>query len=490
MKIEWTHLMLYEQLADDMGKALDTGVWRPGERLPSIRQTADSRRLSISTVKRAYLLLESRGRVEARPQAGYFVRAAKRTSTADLPLTQSMPEPIGRDVDVARRVLSTLQAIQCCDAVPLGSPYPDATLFPWRRVSQHLNSIVKRFESWSAVNDIPPGNSELMRQIARRHTQNGLDIAAQDVIVTIGATEAINLSLQAVAKPGDTIAVESPSYYAMLQAIERNGMRAVELPTHPDFGLDIEALEEAMKRQRIDACLSMPNFHNPLGFEMPEQRKRQLVDLATRHDMPIIENGVYNELHFADRAPVTLKSFDKSGIVLFCGSFSKSLTAGVRIGWTLPGRYHEELLKLKFLNTMATPAIPQIAIAEYLAQGGWDHHLRGVRSALSQRADILSSMVRRFFPKGTRMSTPRGGYHLWLELPVGVNSFDLQASAMERGITLAPGELFSNADMYSNFIRLNFSHDWTPKVETAVRTLGALACTAAERVMRQNEKTQ
>jgi DNA-binding transcriptional MocR family regulator len=467
---------IYEQLANDFGKAVDDGVLKPGDRLPSIRQTADAHRLSITTVKRAYILLESRGLVEARPQAGYFVCSTKHTLAIAAPsLTISMPEPVGNKVDVARHVLTTFQAIASHNAIPLGSPYPDPALFPWRRISQHSNAITKRFDNWSAVNDIPPGHPDLIRQIARRHLQNGLHVAPEDIVVTIGATEAINLCLQAVAKPGDTIAIESPSYYAMLQAIERNGMRAVELPTHPEEGIDLAALEALVCRQRIDACLTMPNFQNPLGFEMSDANKKSLVDLAVRYNMPLIENGVYNEFHYRDSPPTTLKCHDTTGIVLFCGSFSKSLTAGVRVGWALPGRYRQEVEKLKFLNTLATPAIPQLAIAEFLSHDGWDHHLRSMRQTLAQRADIMRSMVGRFFPEGTRMSRPKGGYLLWLEVPGQVDTLKIQREALERGITLAPGRVFSNAGLYSSFMRLNYSYPWTAEVETAIKTLGLMS---------------
>ena len=468
---------LYEKLVVEILRSIDDGVLEPGDRLPSIREAASARHLSITTVKRAYQALESQGAVEGRPKAGYFVRP--RQAASDVPLVRmSAPEPVSTIVDVGRFVLSTLQRIQAHDALPLGAPYPDPALFSWRRVYQRTNGVARRIADWNVADDLPPGHPELIRQIARRHLRNGLDVDPAEIVVTAGATEAINLCLQAVARPGDTIAVESPTYYAMLQAIERMGMRAIEVPTDPQQGMDIDVLARLLERQRIDACLVMPNIQNPLGFVMPDERKRALVELATRHDMPLIEDAVYNELHYGVGPLTTLKAFDTQGLVLHCGSFSKSLSAGVRIGWALAGRYSEQVAQLKFINTHSTSALAQQGVAQFLAHDGWDHHLRGVRQTLQERGALMGAMVRRFFPEGTRMSQPRGGYLLWIELPGGADSMALYREALERGISIAPGRVFSNGELYRSFLRLNYSHAWTPQIEDAVKTLAQMACHA------------
>ncbi len=470
----------YEALAAEFEQSMRSGVLKPGDRMPSIRQTARARRVGISTVRRAYLVLESQGLIDGRPRAGYFVRRSAEVPPS-VRLAPTRPPEESKTVDVSRMVLASLKALQTRRCVPLGSPYPDPALFPWRRIQQHRNEIVKRFTAWSVVDDIPPGHPEMMRQIARRHLETGLDVSPDEVIITVGATEAINLCLQAVAKPGDTVAIESPTYYAMLHSIERMGMRAVEVATHPETGLDVDALRRLLQRQQIDACLVMPNFQNPLGFTMPDEHKRNLVELAYEYELPIVENGVYNELHFDGKPPSTVKSFDKRGLVLFCGSFSKSLTAGVRIGWALPGRYRDDVEKLKFLNTLATPAIPQLAVSQYLTKDGWEHHLRSVRQTLHQRLQIMSSAVQRFFPQGTSVSRPGGGYLLWTQLPDGTDTMTLYQQALDAGINIAPGRIFSNADLYPRCLRLNFSYPWTEQVEGAMRQLGAMGAMAAGR---------
>jgi DNA-binding transcriptional MocR family regulator len=467
---------LYEKLADDIEKLIRQGVYRPGDRVPSVRQASQQHRLSITTVIRAYLLLESRGMLESRPQSGYFVsfRAAA-SSHASAELRPTRPIAVSARVDVSRLVLSTLRSIGVDDAVPLGSPYPDPGAFPFEKLNRYATAAARNPALRGLTWALPPGCPDLIRQIARRYLENGMRVDPNEIVVTLGATEAINLCLQAVAKPGDVIAVESPTFYAMLHAIERLGMKAIEVATHPEHGIDIDALARIAQAQPIAACMVMPNFQNPLGFQMPDERKRRLVEWLTQADIPVIENGVYNELYFGEAHPSTLKSYDTAGLVLHCASFSKTLSAEYRIGWALPGRYRDQVEKLKFLNTLTTPAIPQMAIAEYLTRDGYEHHLRRLRRRYAQQASLMRATVARFFPAGTRLSNPAGGYVLWVELPESVDSMKLYQLALEQGITIGPGYMFSISDSYRNFIRLNYSSPWSRETEQSVIAVGKLA---------------
>lgn len=470
-------LKLYETLAADIAGQIAQGVIREGERIPSVRQTSQHHNLSVSTVIRAFLLLESQGVIESRPQSGYFVR--RRPPGAALPTTAPLP-PAPAEVarapslDISALVLTTLRSIDQ-GSVPFGSPYPDPALFPWARLNHYATSIGRRGGGRMPLSDLPPGNPELIRQIARRHLDNGLAVDVSDIIVTAGATEAINLCLQAVARPGAAIAVETPTYYALLQAVRRLGMRVLEIATDPQRGIDLAALERAIETDDVAACVVMPNFQNPLGFRMPEECQRALVDLLARHDLPVIENDVYHELYYGDSHPASLKHFDTHGLVMHCNSFSKSLTNGWRIGWTLPGRCHAQVERLKFLNSPSMPSLPQLAIAEYLRTDGYDYHLRRVRKTLAQQASIMAAAVLRFFPDGTSVSTPAGGYLLWVGLPPGVQALELYARAQERGISLAAGDMFAASGAWRHHIRLNYSYPWNPAMEAAVRTLGLVA---------------
>ncbi|WP_443114025.1 aminotransferase-like domain-containing protein [Herbaspirillum seropedicae] len=469
---------LYKQFADQLAASIRDGVLRPGERIASVRIASQQHKVSVTTVVRAYELLESRGIIESQPQSGYFVReqpeappkpALRTTSREDHPAWQESTE-----VDVSRLVLATLKTIQQDGTVPLGSPYPNPALFPSHRLAQYAGRIARHASQSSVFDDLPPGHPELLRQIARRYLENGLKVDPEEIVITVGATEAINLCLQAVARPGDTIAVETPTFYAMLHAIERLGMRALEIPTDPQRGIDVAALEERMKTQPIAACMVMPNFQNPLGFQMPDSEKERLVRLAEQHQMPVIENAVYSELYYGNAHPSSLKNYDRDGLVLHCSSFSKSLTSAYRIGWAMPGRYRAQVEKLKFLNTLATPTAPQRAIAEYLTQGGYERHLRRVRRAFAQQRDMMRHFVLRFFPAGTQVSEPQGGYVLWVELPQGVDAMELYRRSLALGITVAPGRIFAATNRYSHFIRLNYSYAWSKETEQALKLVGKL----------------
>jgi len=470
-------MALYEKLANDVEGLIRSGVYKPGDRLPSVRELSQQHGRSISTVIRAYLRLETKGLISSRPQSGFYVRES--SASADdrpfLPILPSTPVSVSSPVDVSRLVLSTLRRIQVDHAVPLGSPYPDATAFPFDKLNRIAAKIGRSQKRWGVGDALPPGNCELIRQIAKRHLEGGLLVDPNQIIITVGATEAINLALQAVANPGDTVAVESPTFYAMLHAIERLGMRAIEVPTHPTLGIDTTALSGLIKRENVKACMLMPNFQNPLGFEMPDEQKEELVALLGEHEIPVVENAVYNELYFGKTAPSTLKKFDKKGLVVTCASFSKSLTAAYRIGWVVPGVYRDKIENLKFLNTLTSPPIPQMAIAEFLESGGYERHLRRLRKTYAQQTKLTRALIHRFFPPGTRISEPRGGYVLWVEMPARVDAMEVYRQALERGITVGPGHMFSVfEDTYRNFIRINCSSPWSTRMEEALITVGKI----------------
>ncbi|WP_047244047.1 PLP-dependent aminotransferase family protein [Chromobacterium subtsugae] len=471
-------MKMYETLARELEQHVMSGMLKAGDKVPSVRQLSQQRDISITTVLKAYSLLESRGVIESRPQSGYFVRKATLAGHAaamPAPTPPTLkPHPVASNVEISQLVLRTLKTISRHDAVPLGSPYPDPTPFPLVRLSHLANNIAKKSSGWGVLNDLPPGNIDLIRQIAGRYFLNGLLVDPAEVIITVGATEALNLCLQAAARPGDTIAVESPTYYAILHAIERMGMRAIEIPTSGTSGMDVDYLESILESDNIAACMVMPNFHNPLGIVMPEANKKKLVEIMTRAKKPIIENAVYNELYYSDTPPSSLKQYDTEGYVLHCSSFSKTLSSAFRIGWAMPGRYREKVENLKFVNTLSTSAIPQMAIAEYLSQGGYDQHLRKIRKFYQQQAKIITHVVRRFFPEACIISEPAGGYLLWVQLPPHIDAMRLYNEALERKITIGPGTIFSNTGKFRNCIRLNYSYSWSKEIESAIVTLGKI----------------
>jgi DNA-binding transcriptional MocR family regulator len=287
--------------------------------------------------------------------------------------------------------------------------------------------------------------------------------------------EALNLAIRAVAKPGNVIAVESPSYFGVLQVIESMGMRALEVPTHPREGLDLEALETAIHRHRVKACVAIPTCHNPLGFVMPDSRKEALVRLLARHEIPLIEDDVYGDLAFAETRPRAAKSFDRDGGVLLCGSFSKSIAPGLRVGWIHPGRFQGEVERLKLLGTLATASLPQWTVARFLESGGYDRHLRRLRVAMARQVELVSQAVARYFPPETCVSRPEGGFVVWVELPEGYDTVALHQAALDSGISISPGPIFSASGRFRHCLRLNCGSAWCERIDRGLLTLGRLA---------------
>lgn len=466
-------LTRYQQLTDELAVSIRSGVLRPGDRLPSVRELRRQRGVSPSTIFQAYAQLELQGLVEARARSGYFVRA-RRQLTAQPP---DAAQPSGRvtPVAISELVFELLGSTRDVDVVPLGSAFPAAQLFPFDALARSGARAMRRLSSAQISGALTAGDESLRAQIGRRYALNGVPLRADEIIVTNGAMEALNLCLQAVTKPGDVVVVESPTFYAALQALERLHLKAVDVETDPVEGVRLEALETLLKQQKVAACWFMPTFQNPLGALMPNAKKQALVQLLARHGVPLIEDDVYAELHFGLRRPLPAKAFDQDGLVLHCSSFSKSLAPGYRVGWAAAGRYAKDVERLKMMTSLASPIPPQLAIAEYLMQGGFDRHLRHLRGALQSQHTVARALIERFFPKGTRMTEPQGGYFVWLELPLGVNALDIHHQAMAQSISTAPGVLFSADRRFTRHLRLNVGHPVNSQIRAALKLLGGMA---------------
>ncbi len=463
----------YEALAAEISESIDRGLLKPGDRLPSVRQASRSRHVSPSTVFEAYYLLEARGRVVSRPRSGHYVAQQARALPAQ-PQRASQPDGEARVVDVSELVFQIIESAMSHDVVPLGSAFPSPALYPLPKLGRALASSTVQLDPWSTVDDLTPGNIGLRRQIALRYLIDGLQIGVDDIVVTNGALEALNLCLSTVCRPGDAVIVESPCFYACLQALESRGLRAIEVATHPREGIDLAALEAAIIRHRPAACWVMTSFQNPLGARMAPASKQALVELVTRHQLPLIEDDVYGELYFADDRPVPTKAFDREGWVMHCASFSKALAPGYRIGWAAPGRFREAFARQKLVATLATCIPAQLAIARYLERGGYDRYLRQLRRGLEQNRDLYLAAIARHFPAQVRVSRPTGGYLLWLELPDTVDALRVQRHAMAAGISIAPGPMFSASRSFSNCLRLNYGHPLTPRTEAAIKSVAEI----------------
>ena len=462
----------YQQLAEQTEALILNGVLRPGDRLPSVRQACRIHDVSPITVTQAYYILEGRGLIEARPKSGYFVRARLGQNLSE----PEMTHPVGgsTQLQVSDFIFQILDSVRDPSVVPLGSSFPSPYLYPLDKLGRFLANAARKFDPLATVTDLPPGNEELRRQLALRYLAQGATVSPQEIVITSGAMEGLNLCLQAVTQPGDLIAIESPTFYAGLQASERLGLKVIEIPSHPREGVSLSALEDTLRHHPIKACLFMLNFANPTGSRVSDENKKALLELLRRYDVPLIEDDVYNELYFGPQAPLCSKAEDKTGLVMHVSSFSKCLAPGYRIGWVAAGRYASRIQRQKLSSSLATTVPVQIALAEYLKHGGLENHLRHLRQTLALQEVEMVQAVERHFPTGTKLARPQGGYFLWLELPPHVDTLLLHQQALERGISIAPGPIFSAKREFKNYLRLNFGHPDSQRLDAAMATLGEL----------------
>jgi DNA-binding transcriptional MocR family regulator len=466
-------MKLYELLANSIAQSIQEGVLCRGDKLPSVRQASASRNVSAATVLEAYYLLEARGLITARDRSGYFVTSG----TINIP---SSPAPAilnqleSTQVDVSELVFEVLESIRLKSVVPLGSAFPSPLLFPRANLAKAMASSVQIMDPWASVDNLSAGDINLRRQIALRYMIDGLHVTTDDIVVTNGALEALNLCLMAVTRPGDTVLIESPTFYAALQSIERIGLRAVAIPSHPKDGIDLGAMERAIQQHQPKACWLMTNFQNPLGSLLSNEKKKALVALITKYQIPLIEDDVYGELYFGDKRPMPAKAFDTEGLVMHCSSFSKCLAPGYRVGWVVPGRYTKAVARLKLTTTISASVPAQVAIAKYLQKGGYDKHLRNLRHTLVVNQIKFVEAIERYFPEGTCLTLPQGGYFLWVKLPDEVNALELHKLALNNGISIAPGPIFSAQKQFTSYIRLNYGHIWDARIDEALSILGTL----------------
>jgi len=467
--------LLYQKVAERITGLIDGSTFGPGDRLPSVRQLSRQMDVSLSTVMEAYRRLEDAGRIEARPQSGYYVTdrsIVRQPIFLDEPAL-SRPTPGPTPITTRELTLRVMRHHNNPSLIPLGAAIPNPALLPIDRLNRTLARVTRNAGPLGHIYDPPPGCEALRIQVARRLVVAGCSLTPAQIVTTSGSQEAITLCLRALCKPGDTVAIESPIYYGILQAIDLQGLRALEIPTHPQTGISLDALEYALDQNEVKACVVIPNYSNPIGSLMPDENKRRLVEMLAERGVPLIEDDIYGDLGYSSVRPKVAKAWDKTGNVLLCSSFSKTLSPGYRVGWVAPGRWQESVEWHKIVTNLATAIPTQLAVADFLAGGGYDHHIRHVRQAYARQTALMGHAVGHFFPAGTKVTRPAGGFVLWVELPPGYDALWLFEQALSMGISLAPGPMFSARQRYGNFVRLNTAF-WSPRVEEALEKLGLL----------------
>lgn len=468
---------LYRKLADHYLGAIKAGTLAKGERMPSVRAMMRLHDVSLSTALQTCRQLESEGWIEARPRSGYFVRQPKRL--AILPVEEpdwAVPPDPAQYVGIHARVSEFIAAGRSHPIkVNLSGARAAPSLYPAEELRNAAIRAVRR-SSDMLVRATPAGGNLAFRTVlAKRALNSGMVLSPDEITVTHGCIEALNLALRAVAQPGDTIAVESPAFYGLLQILESLGLRALEIPTSATSGLSVEALELALRTyDNIKAVVVVPHLQNPLGSIMPDAHKKRLVHLCEENGIPLIEDDTYSDLVESGAPLHALKSWDRSGNVIHCASLHKTLAPGMRLGWMVAGRWQARVAMLKYAQTRDNEEWSQIAAAEYLSSGGFERHLRRLRAALRVQRERMAEGIAAAFPAGTRLNVPEGGITLWAELPEKLPATALFDAAIREGILFAPGSMFSNSNRFDHFLRVSCGFPYNEDMDAAVRRLGHL----------------
>jgi DNA-binding transcriptional MocR family regulator len=473
------HPHRYEEVANLITALVDSGTLGAGSRAPSLREISKQQRVSLSTALQAYRLLEDRGVLQARPQSGHYVTRRAAIHLA----TPAISDPPGKATSVA--ISATLLQLHQHSVdprlVPLGWAIPDAELLAAARLDRFLARAARTKGTQYNTYTGPKGELRLRQEIGRRALRWGAALSPEDIVITSGCMEALTLALSVVTQHGDTVAVESPTYFGLLRALEALGLKAFELPTDATDGVDLAALARVLERRSVKACLFSSGFNNPLGCAMPTEKKLKVLSLLAKHRVPLIEDDINGEIHFSSERPLPFMALDRhANAIVYCSSFSKTLAPGYRIGWmaTKTPAHMQSALERKLAFTLSGPPLLQVALAEFLSCGGYDNHLRRIRRVFDDTVGRVTRAVERWFPNGTKVSRPAGNFVLWLELPKPVRTRALLDRALENGICFMPGELFSASGRYGHCLRLSCGHGWNDRIEKGVMKLGKLACAA------------
>lgn len=463
---------LYIQVAEGIEKMIADEVLKIGDKLPSVRVLSEEYGISMGTAFQAYYHLEGKGLIEARPKSGYYVRFNHRRVPAVPGIL--LPEPVTKDVTVQEMVVRMMKEMNTNDIINFATAAPSIELLPAAKLNKSVVYALRNGKDHCMGYENVQGNEELRKQIARLSFNWGGKITPEEVLVTSGCMEALVMCLRAVTQPGDAVAVESPAYFGIYQVIESLGLKVIEILSDSATGPDIDCLQKMVKEVDIKAILLVPNFNNPSGSCMPDENKKRLVELITKHNIPLIEDDIYGEMYFGRHRPKTCKYYDKKGLVMHCSSLSKSLAPGYRIGWILPGKFLEQVKALKIMHSLSSATLTQVAVAHFLSIGRYEYHLKNLRKALHTQCLRYTQAIMQYFPDDTKISRPQGGFVLWVELNKKINAYKLSTEALKHHISVAPGRIFSNSCNYSNYLRIGYGSPWNEKTEKGLKTLGNL----------------
>jgi len=461
----------YNEIANGIATQIRNGILKAGDRLPSVRMLCKEHRIGMNTAKRVFLELEAQSLIEVKPQSGFFVN---KLDYLRLPLPEvSSPSSKANFNEPNELITKVYSNIGRTDLTLFSIGVPSGNLLPLAKLKKEVLYATRTLKEGGTEYEPLQGNLKLRRMIAIRSLAWGGNLNEDDIITTNGGMNALSFCLMALGKPGDTVAVESPCYPGIFQLVISLGFKVLELPTHPVTGIEVDALKKLLPK--INICLLVPNFNTPMGSCMPDEHKKEVVKLLAERNIPLIEDDIYGDIYFGTQRPKCCKAFDTEGNVLLCSAFSKTLAPGYRVGWMAPGKYKDQLLRLKLVHLLSSPSIIQEAVGNFLKTGRYDVHLHQLRRILQHNYQNYVQAIADYFPEGTKTSRPQGGLALWVEFDKGVDTIKLYDLAIKKQISIAPGRMFTLQDQFENCIRLCIGLPWSDELKFKLKQLGNLA---------------
>lgn len=458
----------YIEIAEKIEQLIFSNTFKSGDKLQSVRALSKDYGISVSTSFKVYYYLESKGLIEAKPKSGYYIK----------PRLQNRFKEVDVELDRVCEI-STLSELttQIIEAVPkeenqLSVLIPPIDLLPIAKLKKSAQKVLQSSPTACTEYGSIKGSEEAREETAKHILNSHTLVKPKDLLLTNGCYEAIYLALKATTNPGDIVAVESPTVFGILQLINSLKLKILELPTHPGTGICTHQLEKNIKTLPIKACIFIPNFSNPTGSLMFDEKKQKVVEMLEKAEIPLIEDDLYGDIYFGASRPRTCKSFDKSGNVILCSSLSKTLAPGYRFGWIAPGKYYKAVYKIKMEQSIYGSTLNQKIITHFLKNGRFDLHLRNYRNKMYERYQKTLKLIDMYFPKNIKITQPKGGMALWIELASGFDATQLSLSLLKENIGLLPGKAFTTTDYYNNYIRLGFSNPLTSELERKIARIG------------------
>lgn len=467
-----TKIFRYDQIAKQLENSILNNILKVGEKLPSVRFMSKQQQVSATTIFKAYYQLEAKGLIEARPKSGYYVKF--RHEERPMPTLKKTDQPSIKSVKTVEIIRELEELRNSENIIKLSSAVPSPKLLPVAKLNKSVVEAMRDEKNFLLKYTHPQGNKELRRMLAQQLLNWGGNFTPEELVITAGCLEALNVGLMILTQPNDVIAIDELTYFSIHETVERLGLKAVSIPNTQN-GLDLDFLRKAIEKYPIKVGLFVTNFHNPTGTCLPDLQKKELVELMTEKQIPIIEDDIYGELYFSKSRPSTCKYYDKEGWVLYCSSLSKTIAPGYRIGYCQPGRFLEQFAHQKRVLSLSTSSLPQAALLNFLKKGRYDFHLRKLRKALHTQALRYSQCILQYFPVGIYFSVPEGGFNLWIEFPKDFDSYELFKAAKHQQIGIAPGQIFSVEPTFKHCIRLSFAEPFTEEIEQSIKRLGKLA---------------